>query len=518
MFYVKSLKNKINLPLLTALLIATLLRLIFLSSIPNGFQQDEAAAGYDAYSLLKTLHTQYGQFLPLFSKTYEGPVTDYDESNYRFLIIPFIYFFGLNEFTTRLPAALIGILNILTLYCFAKEYFNQKVAITAALLLAICPWHIQLSRIAFRTILFPCVFCFSLFLFFKGLKKPNYLPLSGFAFGCCLYTYTSARVFVPLFLIGLAWIFRGYLWSNRKQFILASIIFILFCIFLFSYWISPELMKRTNQSICLDCIIRNPFKYIIYYLSYFYPGYLFFGQLSSRGTSGNVSLLLAFELITVGFGLFYLKKENKPENNVWFIWLLLYPIPSSLTIGADNVRSIIGVPLFSILSAYGLVQLSDSFKGSRKKFFRLATVLLLTVSLIIFFSTYFVGFSKKPPKSFQYGIREAINYAEKSSYSCVVVSDRFRRPNTMIIFYTQYPPSVYQRSPIEPATMTNYSVGKYTILSIDNSQVFNQQCLFMVKPDEIPLIMAKGYGVQDVHVVKDPIGREVIKLIEVKKE
>ena len=519
----QTLKNKFNFPLLIVILIAAFLRLYCLSTIPNGFHQDEAAAGYDAYSLLKTLHTQYGQFLPLFSQTYNESVTDYDESYYRFLIIPFVSIFGLNEFTTRLPAAIVGILNILTLYYLVKECFNPKTAIISAFFLAICPWHIQLSRIAFRGIFFPCLFCLAIFLFFKGLKKPIYFPLSSCVFGICLYTYTSARVFVPLFLLGLVWLFRKKLWlkENRGYVGLSVLIFLLIFIVLFSFWISPQLMKRTDKEICLACIFKNPLyyslEYLVYYLSYFYTGYLFLGHVN-RGTSQGGILFLFIDLITVGIGLFFLKKEKNKSYYFLLIWLFLYPIPSALTKAADNVRSIIGIPVFSILAAYGVVQLERLFTGQTKTIVRSALITLLTVSFIGFVSNYFIGYSRKPPRDFQYGLREAITYADRTPYRCIVMSDRFRRPNTMIIFYTQYPPNIYQRSPIEPAVRTNFSIGKYQVISIANAQSFNQQCLFIIKPDEVVAIEAKGYAWQDIHVVKKPTQGEAIKLIEVRKK
>lgn len=519
----QNLKNKFNFPLLIVILIAAFLRIYCLSTIPNGFHQDEAAAGYDAYSLLKTLHTQYGQFLPLFSQTYNEAVTDYDESYYRFLIIPFISIFGLNEFTTRLPAALAGTLNILTLYYLVKEGFNPKLAIISAFFLAICPWHIQLSRVAFRGIFFPCLFCLALFLFFKGLKKPIYLPLSSGVFGICLYSYTSARVFVPLFLLGLVWLFRKQLLlqENRLYVGLSILIFSLIFVALFSFWVSPQLMRRTDKEICLACILKNPLyyglQYLVYYLSYFYTGYLFLGHVN-RGTSQGGILFLFIDLITISFGLFFLKREKNQYYYFLLLWLFLYPIPSALTKAADNVRSIIGIPAFSILAAYGVIQLEILCKGKTKKIVHSAIISLLTASFIIFFSNYFIGYSRKPPRDFQYGLREAITYAERSPYHCIVMSDRFRRPNTMIIFYTQYPPNLYQRSPIEAAVRTNFSIGKYQVISIANTQALNQQCLFIIKPDEIQAIEAKGYTWQNIHLVKKPTKGEAIKLIEVRKK
>jgi 4-amino-4-deoxy-L-arabinose transferase-like glycosyltransferase len=175
--------------------LAFLLRVIFLGTIPNGFYCDEASDGYDAYSILQTGCDRYGEFLPLFLK---GFGNDYRESIYVFLTLPFIKFFGLNELATRFPAAVIGTLTVITVYYLAKECFNNKVGLIAALFLAISPWHIQFSRIAFRAILLPWLFCLGVLFFAKSFRTPKYLPLSSLFFALSLYTYSSARVFVSL--------------------------------------------------------------------------------------------------------------------------------------------------------------------------------------------------------------------------------------------------------------------------------------------------------------------------------
>jgi hypothetical protein len=67
MFQNNKFANVKNIPLLAVILMAALLRVSFLSTVPNGFYCDEASDGYDSYSILKTLHDQNGEFLPLFA-------------------------------------------------------------------------------------------------------------------------------------------------------------------------------------------------------------------------------------------------------------------------------------------------------------------------------------------------------------------------------------------------------------------------------------------------------------------
>ena len=130
MMHLKFQKIPSYLYLLIILAIATLVRVYLLDSIPGGFNCDEAANGYESYSILETLRDRYGKLLPPFINPLKN---DAKEALYFYLTIPFIKIFGLNEFSTRLPAAVIGVLTVLTIYFLVEELFNKRVALTAAL-------------------------------------------------------------------------------------------------------------------------------------------------------------------------------------------------------------------------------------------------------------------------------------------------------------------------------------------------------------------------------------------------
>ena len=88
-------------------LLAFFLRTWNLSKYPVSLSMDEAAIGYNAYSILKTGHDEYKEFLPLTFRSagdYKPPVDFY-------LTVPSIFLFGLTEFSIRLPVALVGSLT-----------------------------------------------------------------------------------------------------------------------------------------------------------------------------------------------------------------------------------------------------------------------------------------------------------------------------------------------------------------------------------------------------------------------
>lgn len=513
-------KDYTRIYLLIILAIAALLRLLFLAQLPQGYNCDESADGYEAYSILMTLRDRYGKFLPLFFKTLGN---DYREAPFTYAIVPFIKLFGLNEFATRFPAALSGILTVLVLYYLVKEIFNKRIALFAALFLAINPWAIQYSRITYRVNLLPLFFCLGLLFFLKSFKNPKYLLMSSPLFLISLWTYSSARVFVSLFLIGTIAFYRKHLWQNKKETAIAFLLALPFFLLLVKFWISPEGMTRANAT----GLETNPAIVLRDYLSYFNPSFLFFrGERDFSLNPTNLGGLYYFELITVALGIFWLFKEKKREKNLLFLWLLLYPIPAALVGPESSLRTLIGTPIFAIFSGYGASRLIESFNLMRRRLFIVAATFIVAASMTIFLQRYFFEYPAQAAIHWQYGMKEAIAYAQKSSYNCVVFNSDTNSACFAIQdfianvpFYTQYPPQQYQKSPIPPwiggSKDRIYELGKYRLISLSRAQKLNETCLYILRPEVIPNLDAKGYNWKEVYAVKDRRGIEHFKLIEV---
>src|SRR3989344_8827227 len=130
------------------IIIAAVLRLWYIGNIPPSPNWDEVALGYNAYSIMLTGRDEYGEYLPIILRSYD----DYKPALYAYFVIPFIKILGLEVFAVRLPSALFGILAVLATYFLVKEIFSdRRIAFLSSFLLAISPWHIQFSRIAFES-------------------------------------------------------------------------------------------------------------------------------------------------------------------------------------------------------------------------------------------------------------------------------------------------------------------------------------------------------------------------------
>jgi 4-amino-4-deoxy-L-arabinose transferase-like glycosyltransferase len=118
------------------LLLAAILRLVALDTVPPAIHADEAPNAWNAYTLLKTGHDQCGVSWPVF---YLRAYGDYRTATYAYSLIPFQFFGGMNVWTTRLPAAVSGILSVLLIYFIGARLFGAAVGLAAAGLLALNP-------------------------------------------------------------------------------------------------------------------------------------------------------------------------------------------------------------------------------------------------------------------------------------------------------------------------------------------------------------------------------------------
>ncbi len=210
-------KFKITFFLVLIILLATLLRTVNLKNWPAVFNQDEALNGYEAYSILKTGHDHRGNFLPIFFEGFDDRM-DNRLPLYIYLSVPFVATLGLDKFTIRLPAALIGVLTIFITYLLVKELFKKEsVALLASLFAAISPWHIFLSRIGLEVILVPLFFILSIFFFLKWVNgKKYFILLSAISLGFFFYTYHIAKLLTPLLGLTLIILFWKKVKENKK--------------------------------------------------------------------------------------------------------------------------------------------------------------------------------------------------------------------------------------------------------------------------------------------------------------
>ncbi len=395
---------------LAILSIALFFRLWDLGHLPAGFQFDEAVAGYNAYSVLKTGSNVYSQYLALYVDTFG----DYRPMGIVYLIVPVVALLGLNEEAVRLPAAIFGAFSPVLLYFLVWQLFKKRsVAVLSGLLLAISPWHIILSRATaeqvvgiFMTLLITNLAIFAL------ERKPFWWFFTYLTLLLSFWTYTGTNPFIILFLPFLT-LYLYLKASNKKKLRLWLVVVAAYLIFpvativflgpatsrarqvvnLYSQqqidkFISQELdgtstyvtrLFHNKPIIILQTVTER-------YTDYFSGKFLLFeGGSAGRYQIPKSGVVNFVTVIGIGIWLLGLAASwRQPKIRPILIlvggWLLVGPLVAAITSdGHPNMSraSNMIVPLV-ILGAMGLSSLTGLIKLNLK---RICFVLLLGISL-----------------------------------------------------------------------------------------------------------------------------------------
>lgn len=185
------------LPVALLLCLGFALRLAYLGAVPYGLNQDEASAGYEAWALLRGGVDRCGNAWPVLFVSWGSG----QNVLMSYLAMPFVAALGLTETAVRLPNAIFGCLTLPVFWLLARRARGRGFGVCALFLLAVCPWHIMMSRWALESNLLPFfllagVWCVSL-----ARERPWALAGAAAFFGLSLYAYGTAFFFLPLFLV-----------------------------------------------------------------------------------------------------------------------------------------------------------------------------------------------------------------------------------------------------------------------------------------------------------------------------
>jgi len=483
-------KNKFyTIALFFVFILAFFLRFYKLSSQPASLYWEEAALGYDAYSILKTGKDFHGHKLPLAAFESFG---DWKPSLYFYTLVPFIALFGLSEFSVRFPSAFFGSLTVMLIYFLVKELLSinsegknkdpltvhKYLPLIATLLLAISPWHLQFSRAAFEANLAVFLIILTVFLFFKAINsKPYFLIFSSLSFSLSLYAYHAARVFTPVFVIALGLIFIKKLKRNRKI-VFVSFVLALICLLplirefkknpLFSRrfqetsaFSTLEPILESNKKIEEDGstrwakIIHHRFWYygqifFKHYFDHFRLDFLFLnGDNNPRHSTGETGVLYLIELPFLIGGLFFLFYKKEWLLLPILFWLLLAPIPAGFTKATPHaLRFLISIPSLQILTAYGMVNLFFLVK-KRIKCVPLIIIPLFTGYAFFFLQYlhfYYQHYSYLNSQDWQYGYKQMMSYVleNQDKYDAVYITRAQGRPSIYYFFYGKIDPNKVQ--------------------------------------------------------------------------
>ncbi len=416
--------------------------MVFLSSIPWGFHNDEVDVAYVGKYLVMHGRDPAGNFFPLsFNK-----FGDFRPIGLFYLVGITEFVLGANEFAARLPSALFGALLVWPVFLLSREIFKRDgPAYLASFFLAILPWDIVLSRAGHEVVPghFVVVFGFYFLFRFVQSRARKFLIYSFLFLFSSYFFYYGTRFLVPALLLA------TFPFAPRKIFLKLGVIFLLLTALLFLttagkgrssqvvFYKNPGMVKKLTEltfpdkgNIAAARIFHN--KVVVYgrgliadYSQYFSPDFLFLrGGYPERYLVTEVGLLYIVMVLPIIFGFCELWKQKK-RSLLPIAWLFASPLPAIFTyedIPSMTRASFMMVPLV-MLAGFGLMVIFERLRGRLKALFAVGFIVVVVLEMLFFGHQYIVH--QKVYKNFlrDDGMAGFVSYINehKDSYDQVMV-------------------------------------------------------------------------------------------------
>ena len=490
--------------LVVIIILSAFLRLYNLDKIPASLNWDEVSMGYSSYSILKTGHDEWGNFMPLLFRSYgewKSPV-------YIYLLVPFIQVLGLNAWAVRLPAAIAGIIAVYLTYLIGKKLYGHQVGLWASFLLAVSPWHLMLSRPAFEAGVSLALTLAGIYFFLRFIDYPKRSRFSlrdsifsSLFFGLALHTYHSAQLVVPVIYLYLA--IANFRRLGFKKLLVGAVVLAIFVAPIALDFLSGQTQKRFAQvGITTDAeltqmffkyrdtfplgnlgnkLVFNKATFILAkgfsnWTSYLSPHFLL-GSESIRAQHSIPfrGVLYLSEFGLMAYGVFVLFKKYHGEARILpIIMIAIGFVPAALTKDIYHVlRAILTLPWWQILAAIGLVNLEKL----KPKYPHLRSTIyyLLGLEILVFLFLYFCWYGRAFARDWQYGYQQAAEWvgSHQSEYTHITITKAYGEPQLFFAFYNKWDPTWYQHENqklLDYETkgypwldqLPEYSLGKYT--------------------------------------------------------
>lgn len=478
---------------LAIFLLVSFLRLYKLGDVPHGMTWDEAAIGYNGYATLTTRRDEWLTRLPISFKSfgdYKAPVAIY-------LNGPFTYLFGMKLWVVRLPFALAGILSCLLFYLLLLQLLREHrqrnfLSIIGLSLFAISPWHIHFSRIGFESglslffLLLGWVTIQYFFISYKNsslIKNYTSLFISTGALALSIYTYHSAKIFVPLLCLVVLIQHRNTVVQTLKYFLApAGLFFIGLLVPLLQDSMYGNGAERAGVLFILDKISfqEKILLLINNFLTHFSPKFMIFGATDTlRHGVGAWSVLLpvTYILLLLGAIVTLLPKLRRKflvsELSVLGLAIVIIGfLPAVLTREVPHAnRALFALPGCIILALSGIevvIAYISRIKSQEQRRIVFKILVGLAVSIEIFFSLsfqkyYYREFAQKSASAFQDGYLEAFQIAReyekgingKPEVQQILFDDSYGQPYIYALFVRRTNPIWYQSGSLVKYQFTN---------------------------------------------------------------
>ncbi len=455
--------------------IATVLRLYKLDQVPSGMSWDEAAIGYNGYAIWTVHRDEWLHFMPFSFKSFG----DFKAPFAIYLNGIFTVLFGLQLWVIRLPFVIAGVASIigmawlihLLFQVFPFRQENQKNAsqltvLGIAFIITTSPWHIFFTRAGFESGMAMGFMIWGMCFFLQSLhtqsKRFLFVGLSVISFVLGLYTYHSAKIFLPIFFVVL---FAFFFQSIKKHFAVYSF-GLIFGIILLTPLVYDSVLGQGTERFSQTSLFSNQkltsteklTTFVSNYAHQFSPAFLFAGETTTlRHGDGHWGVLfltdgLLLIATTIWFILLSVSKKaarfSSPLSKIYLLgvsWFLIGLLPAAIGMEIPHAnRALLSYPGFLIIEALGIFFLLEKLTASSKPTVKLVVQALLGTGFMLhvffvvsFTHDYFSKYSLDSAEAFQYGYKEVFDYVlpRESQVEKVLITSKYGQPYIYTLLY-----------------------------------------------------------------------------------
>jgi hypothetical protein len=355
----------------------------------------------------------------------------------------------------------------------------------AAALLGVNPWHLQATRWGHEASLVPFLVLLSVasLLWAKlpiadgDRRRPKVLAagLAGALCGVSCYGYSAVRLFLPCFLLGLAFV----CWSALRQALrsrqgrAATVAFVTaFAVFFlplaWAHWTDPAIGERARILGWIwdadDSLPVATAKVALRYLDHFSPVFLFVrGDLYPvLAPPAGFGLLHWYELplLVTGVVVMLRRWRVSAAARVLLLWFALYPAGDVLFphVSSHALRSLAGAGCLALLASCGAVRLGRWSGESGGRLLKMVVVvafgMFLLASQVLFLRGYFGRDFRRSKSSLRYFGADVLQATEwirprAADADAIFITGRAVHPDIVSLVGLRYDPARWFREPRE---------------------------------------------------------------------
>lgn len=448
--------------LVFTIVLACALRFSWLGSLPAGLSWDEAAIAYNGYGIVTVHRDEWLQRMPITFKSfgdYKAAVAIYVDAVSTTIL-------GMNNFAIRFPMALAGVVTVGATYVIGLELFKRRLgAGVAALLVAVSPWNIQFSRVAFESGIGVALTSVMVACLLIAKRKQWFYVFAGVSGVLAMSAYHSTKIVIPLLVLWFAWSHKDDLKKNMRWVFSAFLVGMVF--------LSP-LLKETffgkagerfyMTSAILDEKGIKPLYVLVPTISsnlvaHLSPTFLLFGETSTlRHGTGKTGVLTYLEFVFLLTALgFMVKSKNKTA--IWlFVVMCIGLLPAIISNDGPHSNRAHGVvPFVQLLAAWGFLQSYALLsKTVWKKYAPPIIGGLFIIQTVCYAYVYIMTYkTAEAAKAFQYGYEQAVRYArqQEGDVDKVLFTSAYGQPYIYILLFKKLTPIQFHQG-----SLANYEI------------------------------------------------------------